>query len=118
MTPTPDPVWPVLVLAAVQVVDALFCIEPVSFVRRCLENVHFPRAYWRYLTPLKLAAVTGLVAGIWLPYLGLLTSGCLVAYFVVAITMHVRARDLGSQLFLNASGMLILCGWVTYVSFL
>ncbi|HEY9412473.1 MAG TPA: hypothetical protein VIP77_23040 [Jiangellaceae bacterium] len=42
--------------------------------------------YWRYLTPLKLAAATGLVAGIWLRYLGLLTSGCLVAYFVVAIT--------------------------------
>ncbi len=29
-------------------------------------------------------------------------------YFVVAITMHVRARDFGRNLFANATGMLVL----------
>ena len=33
--------------------------------------------------------------GIWMLYLGALTCIALVAYFLVAITMHFRARDFG-----------------------
>lgn len=105
----PDPVWPVVVLAVVQLVDAALCLRPAGFIARCLTNVHFPRRHWRWLSPLKLAAALGLVVGIWLPYLGLVTAVALVAHFVVAVTMHVRARDLGRDLFLNATGMLLLC---------
>lgn len=50
----------------------------------------------------KFAATAGLIAGIWIPVVGLLTSVCLVLYFVVAIAMHIRARDFGRSLFLNA----------------
>jgi hypothetical protein len=32
-----------------------------------------------------------------------------VGYFLAAITMHLRARDLGRNLFVNAIGMLVLC---------
>lgn len=105
----PDPLWPVLVLALIQVVDGVLCLRPVAFVEQCLRNVRFPRRLWKLLSPLKFAAAAGLVAGIWIPYLGVVTCSALVLYFVVAITMHVAARDLGRDLFVNATGMLVIC---------
>lgn len=114
----PDPVWPVVVLAAIQLVDAALCLKPAAFIAQCLRNVHFPRRHWRWLSPLKLAAAMGLLAGLWIPYLGLVTAIALVLYFVVAVTMHVRARDLGRDLFLNAVGMLLICVAVLVFSFL
>lgn len=114
----PDPIWPVVVLAVIQLVDAALCLKPAGFVASCLTNVRFPRRGWRWLTPLKLAAALGLVAGIWIPGLGLATSIALVAYFVVAVTMHVRARDFGRDLFVNATGMLLICLAVLVFCFL
>jgi uncharacterized protein (DUF2062 family) len=114
----PDPVWPVVVLALIQLVDAALCRKPATFIAQCLTNVRFPRRHWRWLTPVKVAAAAGLVAGIWIPYLGLVTAVALVLYFVVAVTMHVRARDLGRDLFLNATGMLLVCVAVLVFSFL
>ncbi len=61
------------------------------------------------MAPIKFAAAAGLIAGIWIPGLAALTTACLVLYFVVAIIMHIRARDFGRNLFVNASGMLLLC---------
>jgi hypothetical protein len=105
----PDPIWPVLVLALIQVADGLMCLKPVDFVASCLTNVRFPRRFWVVLSPLKFAAALGLVGGIWIPGLGLVTSVALVLYFVVAVSMHIRARDLGRDLFVNALGMLAIC---------
>jgi hypothetical protein len=107
-----NPWWPLVVLAAVQAVDAALCRRPVRFIEQCLEDVRFPRRYWRVLTPVKLAAAAGLVLGIWLPPLAVLTAAALVSYFLVAIAMHVRARDLGRNLFVNAAGMLAGCAAV------
>jgi hypothetical protein len=104
-----DPWWPLAVLAVVQAGDAALCWKPVGFVRDCLTNVRFPQRLWPLLTPLKLAAAAGLVIGIWVPWLATLTSAALVGYFLVAIGAHIRARDLGRQLLLNATGMLVLC---------
>jgi hypothetical protein len=105
----PDPVWPVVVLALVQLVDGVLCLGPVPFVARCFEDVRFPRRLWWMMPPIKFAAAAGLVAGIWIPALGALTCGALVLYFVVAISMHIAARDFGRNLFVNATGMLLLC---------
>jgi hypothetical protein len=41
-------------------------------VRDCLVDVGFPARWWPALTPLRLAAATGLVAGIWWRPLALL----------------------------------------------
>ena len=38
-----------------------------------------------------------------------MTCWALIAYFLVAIGMHVRARDFGRNLFVNATGMLVIC---------
>lgn len=105
----PDPVWPVVLLAVVCFGDALLCLKPVAFIAKCFDDVGFPREWWWVMPPIKFAAAAGLVAGIWIPYLGALTCAALVAYFVVAIGMHVRARDFGRNLFVNATGMLLLC---------
>lgn len=114
----PDPVWPVLVLAAIQLVDAVLSFRPVAFVATCFDDVGFPREWWWIFTPIKVAAAAGLIAGIWIPYLGLVTAIALIAYFVVAIGMHVRARDFGRNLFVNATGMLVVCVATLVWSFL
>jgi len=113
----PDPVWLVLVLAAISFVDRLLCVRPVPFIARCFEDVGWPRELWWLMPPLKFAAAAGLVAGLWVPYLGAITTVALVLYFVVAITMHVRAHDFGRNLFVNATGMLVLCLLTLVVSF-
>ena len=71
--------------------------------------MRFPQRFWPVLTPLKLGAAAGLVLGIWFVPLAVLTGAALVAYFLIAIAMHLRARDLGRNLLVNASGMLVLC---------
>lgn len=114
----PDPLWPVIVLAAISAFDAVISWKPVKFIADCLDGVRFPRRWWKFLPITKTAAALGLVAGIWLPWLGLVTTACLIAYFVVAISMHIRARDIGRNLFVNASGMLVICVAVLVFSFL
>lgn len=104
-----DPWWPLAALALVQLVDAGLCWRPVGFIRDCLLDVGLPRRLWRTLPPLKVSAAAGLTIGIWVAPLALVTSVALVGYFVVAIGMHIRAADLGRNLFVNATGMLVLC---------
>lgn len=108
MTELPSPVWPVIVLAAIQVIDGLLCIKPAVFVAECFTAVGWPRKYWWMMPPVKFAAAAGLVLGVWVPYLGLVTCLALVFYFLVAIGMHITARDFGRNLFVNATGMLVL----------
>lgn len=117
MTAFPDPRWPVVMLAAIQLIDAILCIKPAAFIAECFEGVHWPRRFWWMMTPIKLAATMGLIAGLWVPYLAAVTCGALVAYFVCAIAAHVRARDFGRNLYLNATGMLAICMAVGIVCF-
>lgn len=112
MSALPDPVWPVVALAIISAIDGALCVRPVRFIARCFDDVKWPRRYWWIMAPIKFAASAGLVAGIWVPWLAALTTACLIAYFVVAISMHIRARDFGRNLFVNASGMLLLCASV------
>lgn len=109
MTSLPEPAWPVVVLAVISAVDGLLCLKPVGFIAECFTDVGFPRRYWPLMPAIKFAAAVGLLAGIWIPVLGVLTTGSLVLYFLIAIVMHVRVRDLGRNLFLNATGMLTVC---------
>ncbi|WP_405848545.1 DoxX family protein [Streptomyces niveus] len=117
MRALPDPVWPVVVLALIQVGDGVLCMGPVRFVRECFEGVKFPREWWWVTVPVKFAAAVGLILGVWVPVLGGVTVWALVAYFLVAVLIHVRARDFGRNLFLNAAGMLAICVSVALYSF-
>jgi hypothetical protein len=114
----PDPVWPVLVLAVISFLDGLACIKPIAPIARCFTDVEFPRRLWWVFPVIKFAAAAGLVAGIWIPVLGLVTSIALVVYFLLAVGAHLRVRDLGRNLFVNATGMLVICVAVLVYSFL
>jgi hypothetical protein len=118
MTTTPHPVWPVVVLAIIQLADAALCIKPARFIAACFDAVRWPRRLWWVMPPIKLAAATGLIAGIWIPYVGPVTCAALVLYFVAATSMHLRARDFGRNLFINATGMLVICAAVGLFCFL
>jgi hypothetical protein len=118
MTSLPAPTWPVLVLAAISAVDGVLCLKPAGFIAQCFRNVGFPRRYWPLMPVIKFAATAGLLAGVWVPVLGILTTGCLVLYFLVAIAMHIWMRDFGRNLFLNATGMLTICTATLVVCFL
>ena len=109
MTLLPDPVWPVVVLALISAVDGILCIKPARFIAACFDDVRWPRRYWWIMAPIKFAAAAGLIAGIWIPGLAALTTACLVVYFLFAISLHIRARDFGRNLFVNALGMLAIC---------
>lgn len=114
----PTPAWPVVVLAVVTLGDAFLCLRPVPFVAQCFRDVGWPREYWPVMAPVKFLAGAALVAGLWVSYLGTAASVALVVYFIVAIAMHIRAKDFGRNLFLNACGMLVICVAVAVVSFL
>jgi len=114
---TADPVWSVLVLAALQAVDAAMSYRPLPFIADCLRDVRFPERFWPVLTPIKAASALGLIGGIWWAWLGVLTGVCLVVYFVIAVSMHVRARDLGRNAF-NAAVVGVLSAGVTGWCFL
>lgn len=79
-----------------------------------MTSVASPR--WPALPAIKFAVAAGLIGAIWIPGLGLLTGAALVAYFAVAVAMHIRASDIGRN-FVNTSGMLAICLAVTAVSF-
>lgn len=104
--------WIATPLAAFQFADAAFSIKPLWFVARCLEDIGFPRRYWRVFTPIKAAAGAGLLAGLWIRPLGVVTAACLVVYFVLAVGAHVRAHDigrnLGSATFMLAASAVVL----------
>lgn len=109
MTLVPDPVWPVVVLAGISFIDGVLCVRPARFIAECFRDVGWPRRWWRVMPVIKFAATVGLLAGIWIPVIGLVTSACLVVYFLTAIVFHIRAHDFGRNLFLNATVMLAIC---------
>jgi hypothetical protein len=109
MTLLPDPTWPVIVLAAISAVDGVLCVKPAGFIAQCFRDVGFPERYWPLMPLIKFAAAIGLVAGVWVAILGIVVTGGLVLYFLIAIAMHIRARDFTRNLFVNATGMLIIC---------
>ncbi len=113
----PEPAWPVVALAGLQLVDGALCIRAIEPIARCFEDVRLPRPFWPVTPVVKVTAAGGLLAGLRVPYLGAVTASAMVAYVVGAIGMHVRARDLGRNLFVNASGMLAICVGTTVACF-
>jgi hypothetical protein len=57
-----------------------------------LADYGVPRRWWPWLGALKGLGTTGLVAGLWLPALGLAAAIGLALYFVGAVVTVLRAR--------------------------
>ena len=56
--------------------------------------VGVPLRFFPVLALLEIAGGVGLLVGIGLKPLGVAAAACLVVYFIVAITSHLRKRDL------------------------
>jgi hypothetical protein len=108
-----DPTWPVIALAVVTFLDGLACVPPIDFIREAQDRVDAPDWMRRVIPWVKFAAAAGLIVGLWVPAIGLLTTAGLIAYFVIATIMHVRARDSVTNT-AGAVAMLVfvaLAGW-------
>ncbi len=82
-------------LAAFQAVDAAICVQPIPYVAKCLDDVHYPQEN-RWIFPVvKVASAAGLLGGIRFPGLAKLTLVMLTTCFTLALAAHLRARDSG-----------------------
>ncbi|GAA0037222.1 DoxX family protein [Brevibacterium metallidurans] len=106
MTLIPDPWWPVAVLAVVVLGDGVMTFRPPRAIAACLDGVGLPRDWWWVLAVVKFLAVAGLLAGFWIPGVGLAAVTGLVVYFLAAAWAHIRARYVGRDFWLNCLGML------------
>jgi hypothetical protein len=94
-------------LAVVQLGDAVFNAIPTQWLRDDLDHLGVPQELRGVFPVIKSASAVGLLAGQKWPKLGRLTATALVAYFVLAMAFHVRAKDAPLK-FAPAAGML---GW-------
>ncbi|WP_078312007.1 MULTISPECIES: DoxX family protein [unclassified Mycobacterium] len=96
-------------LGSFQAVDAVLCVQPVPYVAKCLDDVHYPQHNRWIFAPIKAASALGLIGGIRFPWLAKLTLIMLTVYFSLAVGAHVRARDIGLNA-MSASTLLTTYG--------
>jgi hypothetical protein len=80
-------------LIAFQVLDALVNAIPNRWIKADLERLKIPVGFRLLFAVIKGTSAGGLLVGLKAPAFGRLTSRALVAYFVVAIGAHARAKD-------------------------
>ncbi|WP_293783129.1 DoxX family protein [uncultured Aeromicrobium sp.] len=110
--------WVPAALAFVLLADAALSIRPAAFIRECLNGVRFPHEWWSTLIVIKTLAAAGLIAGIWVPGVGLAANVGVIVYFLCAAGAHLRARFLGPAFWINCLGMLTLAALALVLSFM
>lgn len=95
----------------------MLSLRPPEFIRDCLTGVEFPRDWWWTLIVIKILAVMGLVAGIWIPGITLAANTGVIVYCICAAAAHIRARFLGQAFWINCLGMLSLSVAVLALSY-
>ena len=85
--------WAAFRLAVVQIADAAFNAIPNEWIKNDLDHLGFPEDLRIVFPVVKSASAVGLVAGLRWPRLGRVTSTALVAYFLLAMAFHARAKD-------------------------
>jgi hypothetical protein len=63
-----------------------------KFVMEPIERLGIPPSWWPWLTTAKAAGAAGLIAGLFVPAIGLLAAICLVLYFLGAIIISITNR--------------------------
>jgi hypothetical protein len=91
-----DSLAPVIssILAALLVISAGLKLSHKQAVVQSYTKLGVNEGHLNVLAALLLAGAGGLGAGLWWRWLGVAAAGALVAYFAVAIGVHVRAGDL------------------------
>jgi hypothetical protein len=82
-----------VLLAALLVATAARKVSHRPAVVATYRRVGVPEQRLNQLAALLLAGAAGLVVGLWWEPLGIAAAAALVAYFLLAIGAHVRARD-------------------------
>ncbi len=82
-----------IVLIVVMAGDAAAGAVPIAYIKDDLDRLNVSEQTQRLIPLLKFAAVAGLVIGLWVPVLGLITCVALLGYFVAALWVHKREND-------------------------
>jgi hypothetical protein len=83
----------VTILAAAMVgFSAVSVFVRAKWVVQPLADYGVPRSWWPWLGTAKAAGAVGLVAGLFVPVIGVIAGVCLVLYFTGAVVTVVRAR--------------------------
>lgn len=100
-----------IVLIVFQIGDAIACIKPIPFIAASLDAIDCPPTIRRLLPFVKFDSAVGLAIGLWVPVIGAITIAALIAYFLIAIGFHVRARDTVA----NTAGAVVMLIFVAVV---
>jgi len=82
-----------IILIVFQIGDAIACIGPIELIKTGLDAINCPPRVQRLIPFVKMDAALGLAIGLWVPIIGAVTIVALIAYYLIAIAFHVRARD-------------------------
>ncbi|GIH92765.1 DoxX family protein [Planobispora siamensis] len=90
----------VTVLAALWVgFSAFSLLRRAEWVVKPLTDYGVPRSWWTWLGAAKAAGAAGLLAGLFVPVIGVLAGICLVLYFAGAVVTVLRARSYSTVVF-------------------
>lgn len=92
-------------------------LKKVPQVMQSMEAVGVKPNQVPVLAALEIAGGLGIIAGIWIQPLGLLSAICLSLYFVGAVTGHLRKKHSVAE-FGPALGILIIAITVSYLQML
>ena len=85
-------------------------------VTESLYSIGVKESQLPVLAGLKVLGAAGLLVGVWLPWLGILTAVCLFLYFLLAVVAHVRVGHKIAQ-FGPALGLTVMAFVVAYFEF-
>ena len=97
----------------------MLSVKPPKFISRCLRGVNFPQDWWWALIGIKALAALGLIVGAVLnnPSITTTVSVGVLAYFIFAIIVHIKANFVGKEFWVNCLGMTILSAVVLVLNF-
>jgi hypothetical protein len=81
-----------LLAAAMAGYSGTVVLTRADWIVKALTDYRVPRAWWNLLGAAKIAGAAGLLAGLFVPYIGLAAGIGLVLYFTGAAVTVARAR--------------------------
>jgi hypothetical protein len=79
--------------AAMVAFSAISVLTHAKWVVEPLAEYGVPRSWWSWLGATKAAGAIGLLAGLWVPVIGVIAGIGLVLYFLGAVVTVLRARS-------------------------
>ncbi len=103
-----------VIVALVCLVSAVADFKVLPQIVETMERLRMPTRIIPALGLMKVAGALGLLIGIWLDALGSYAAFCLSIYFLVAVGLHLRARDTAAQT--APAAVLFVLSVVTFIT--